>query len=474
MIVLKNNSRLKNIFFLIGRSLSLRVMILSTLWVIISLSSISAVSILFYRRSSEQSLERILFAQLYSLIATVTVSSEGNLKGNLGIDDIRYSDPTSGWYWEVVAISSNLQGRLTSPSLGSRKIFSPSDVDIPFDTNFFRSYRIKGINDQKLQVIESDVVLDNQNHVARFRLVGNIDEAHAQVQEFKRTLQIFLWSFGIGSVLINLVIILFSFQPLKLIRQALNDIREGKVHYMSTDLVSEVMPLAQEMNTLIHNDQRIIERFRTQVGNLAHSLKTPLSVIMNEADKMCGEQAILLREQTKIMQDQINHYLKRARIAAQRDSVVYHASVRKVVDRLVRVMKKLNPEKQFQFVMDVDDIIFSGEREDLEEVVGNLIENAAQWSRKKVLISCYLEKNIEEAEFFSILVEDDGFGLTEEQIDEAFKRGHRFDESKPGTGLGLAIVSDMVNEYGGSLFLSRSDLGGLYVRVLLPKKVTLL
>ncbi|WP_409361699.1 ATP-binding protein [Bartonella heixiaziensis] len=470
MRVLKNKGSLRGMISLIVRSLSLRVMILSTLWVVISLSLISAVSILFYRRSSEQNLERILSTQLYSLIATVTVTPDGNLKGSFGIDDIRYLDPTSGWYWEVVSVSPNLRGRLTSPSLGTGRIFSPSDVDIPFDNKFFRSYRIKGKNGQKLQVIESDVVLDNQNHVARFRLVGNIDEAHAQVQEFKRTLQIFLWSFGIGSVLINIAIMFFSFQPLRLIRQALNDIREGRVNYVNTDLVSEVMPLAQEMNALINNNQRIIERFRTQVGNLAHSLKTPLSVIVNEIDKMCGEQALLLKEQTQIMQDQINHYLQRARIAAQCDSVVYHTSVRTVIDRLVRVMEKLTPEKQFKFVMDVNDIVFSGEREDLEEIVGNLIENAAQWALTKVLISCRLEENVEEAECFSILVEDDGSGLTEEQIDEALKRGHRFDESKPGTGLGLAIVSDMVNEYGGSLLLSRSNLGGLYAKIVLPRK----
>lgn len=221
---------------------------------------------------------------------------------------------------------------------------------------------------------------------------------------------------------------------------------------MNTDLVSEVMPLAQEMNALIKNNQRIIERFRTQVGNLAHSLKTPLSVTINEVDKMCGEQAFVLREQTQIMQAQINHYLQRARIAAQCDSIVYQTSVRGVIDRLVRVMKKLNPEKQFQFIMNVDDVVFSGEKEDLEEIVGNLIENAAQWSRTKVLISCHLEENVKETESFSILVEDDGSGLTEDKIDEALKRGCRFDGSKPGTGLGLAIVSDMVKEYGGSLF----------------------
>ncbi|MDD9333557.1 MAG: histidine kinase, partial [Bartonella sp.] len=160
-------------------------------------------------------------------------------------------------------------------------------------------------------VIESDVILNNQNHVARFRLIGNIDEVYAQVKEFEQTLQIFLWSFGIGSVFINLTLIFFSLQPLRRIQQTLNDIRTGKTDYISTDLLSEVMPLAQEMNALIDNNQRIIERFRTQVGNLAHSLKTPLSVIINEVDNMTGETALLLREQTKIMHAQINHYLRR-------------------------------------------------------------------------------------------------------------------------------------------------------------------
>ncbi|MEL6093210.1 sensor histidine kinase [Bartonella schoenbuchensis] len=470
MTTLKNNSQFKKFFYFVGNSLSLRVMILSTLWVTISVSFISAISILFYQRSSEQSLYRILSAQLYSLIATVTVTPEGYLKGGLGFDDIRYSDSTSGWYWEVVAVSPDLHGRLVSPSLGTKKIFSPSDVDVPFDNQFFRSYRVKGDDGKNLQVIESDIVLDNQNRVARFRLVGNIDEAHAQVKEFKQTLQIFLWSFGIGSVLINIAVIFFSFQPLKRIRQTLNDIREGKADYVNTDLLSEVMPLAQEMNALINNNQRIIERFRMQVGNLAHSLKTPLSVIMNETDKMSGKQAILLREQAKIMQGQINHYLQRSRIAAQCNSIINHTSVRKVLDRLVRVMEKLNPDKHIQFIMDIDDIVFSGEREDLEEIVGNLVENAAQWSRTKILICCGLEEGVEEEAFFNIIIEDDGPGLTEEQIDKALKRGQRLDESKPGTGLGLAIVSDIVSEYGGSLSLSRSKLGGLYTKVLLPRR----
>lgn len=470
MPVLKYSSLLKRLFFFIVKSLSLRVMILSTVWVIISLSSIAAVSVLFYRRSSEQNLERVLRAHLYGLIATVTVSPDGDLRKSFAFNDIRYSDPTSGWYWEVTVVSPNVHGRLASPSLGSKKIFSPSDEDLPFDNKFFRSYRTKGDNNQELQVIESDVLLDDQNRIARFRCIGNMDETHEQVREFERTLWIFLWNFGIGSVLINIAIVIFSFRPLKRIRKTLNDIREGQADYVPTNLLSEITPLAQAMNIFIKSNRSIIERYRMQVGNLAHSLKTPLSVIMNEADKMHGEGAALLREQAEMMRSQINHHLRRARIVVQRDNIMCHTSVRGVFERLIRVMGKLNPDKQIQFTMDVDDIIFPGAREDLEEIIGNLVENAFQWACLKIVICCCSKKSVEETALFGIIIEDDGPGLTAEQVHEAFKRGWRLDESKPGTGLGLAIVSDMVNEYGGNLFVSRSELGGLCIEILLPQR----
>ena len=228
------------------------------------------------------------------------------------------------------------------------------------------------------------------------------------------------------------------------------------------------MPLANEMNALIDNNQRIVERFRVQVGNLAHSLKTPLSVIANEAEKGNTTQTKLIGEQAALMQAQINHYLQRARIAAQRDSVIYKTPVRAIIERLVRVMGKINPDKSLELQMNMSEIFFAGEKEDLEEMVGNLLENACKWAKHKITIQCDINETSSSTPVLLIGVDDDGIGLAADKREEAIKRGKRLDESKPGTGLGLSIVSDMVNDYGGSIQLSDSPLGGLSVKLSLP------
>lgn len=466
-------TKLDFVFQTISKSLGLRVSIFFTLWVIAALAFISVVSVIFYRQANEQYLERILTAHLYSLISAVNVSSDGKLQGTPDLGDIRYSDPSSGWYWEVVALSNNLKGRLTSSSLGGRKVVSPSEKAQPFDGKFFRSYPILGPDGQHLLVIESDIIVDNKNRVARFRVMGNIDETYAQLEKFKKTLLFYLSVFGVASILINLVIIYISLRPLKRIRHSLAEIRAGKANHLDTNLPLEVMPLAQEMNALIDNNQRIVERFRVQVGNLAHSLKTPLSVIVNEIDSSNGFRPILLKEQAEIMRSQIERYLQRARIAAQRDSVIYRTPVRPVLERLVRVMGKLNPEKQIELQMNEPDIVFIGEKEDLEEIVGNLLENSCKWARKRILLRCSLAKaDVLSANMihpmFELSVADDGSGLASNQRNDALKRGKRLDESKQGTGLGLSIVADLVGEYGGTICLSDSDLGGLCVILTLP------
>ena len=226
----------------------------------------------------------------------------------------------------------------------------------------------------------------------------------------------------------------------------------------------EIEPLANEMNALIDNNRRIVERSRTQVGNLAHSLKTPLSVIANEGRALSGKNGKVIGEQAQAMQTQIQHYLQRARVAAQRDSVVFRAPIEPIVERMLRVMRKLNPDKTFDLSGEYHGLIFAGEAEDFEELLGNLLENAGKWGHKKVQITIHRT-----SQNFEVNIGDDGPGLAENQMLEALKRGKRLDETTPGTGLGLAIVSDTVHEYGGKIHLSRSDLGGLNVKIELPR-----
>ena len=480
MKTVRGETGFKLLFKTVSKSLGLRVNIFLTLWIIAALAFISVVSLVFYRQSNNDYMERILTAHLYSLISAVSVSSDGKLQGNPELGDIRYSDPSSGWYWEVVALSGNLKGRLTSSSLGARKISSPSEKTEPFDPKFFRSYRTNGPDNQHLRVVESDIILDNKNRVARFRVMGNIDETRAGLDKFKTTLLLYLSLFGVASILINLVIIYISLRPLQRIQHSLADIRAGKANHLDTDLPLEVMPLVGEMNALIDNNQRIVERFRVQVGNLAHSLKTPLSVMGNEIDQLNEKNSALssssvklLKEQTGIMRAQIERYLQRARIAAQRDSVIYRTPLRPLLERLVRVMGKLYPSKEITLSMNEADIIFIGEKEDIEEMVGNILENACKWARKHVVLRCETANDkMREAgsvhPMFTLSVEDDGPGLPTNRRHEALERGKRLDESKPGTGLGLSIVAELVGEYDGNVELSVSKLGGLCVTLRLP------
>jgi signal transduction histidine kinase len=170
------------------------------------------------------------------------------------------------------------------------------------------------------------------------------------------------------------------------------------------------------------------------------------------------------------MQQQVEHYLQRARVAAQRDSVVYRTPVRPIIERLARVMGKLNPNMAISVSLPDEELVFAGEREDLEEMLGNLLENAMKWARSKVSISVKSLPEVEDQpDLLEIVIEDDGPGIPEDKAREALKRGRRLDESKPGTGLGLSIVTDLVNEYGGKLYLERADLGGLKVAIQLRK-----
>ena len=190
---------------------------------------------------------------------------------------------------------------------------------------------------------------------------------------------------------------------------------------------------------------------------------------MNEGRQIGGERGRLIGDQASAMQQQVEHYLQRARIAAQRDSVVYRTSVGPVIERLVRVVEKLNPNNRLQLILPPEEILFAGEREDFEEIAGNLLENATKWAASAVRVS--LAPVPGEERFLALVIEDDGPGIPEDKAREALKRGRRLDESKPGTGLGLSIVADLVAEYGGRLRLERSELGGLKAVVELKRAV---
>lgn len=440
------------------RSLAFRVIAFSTIWAVVALIVIYTVIATLYRQASERGFESLLSAHLFNLIGSVGVSEPGVLTGGPDLGDLRFSEPNSGWYWAVEPVSQGLSGGLRSLSM-TEALPSPSTTEVPFNASFQRNYRMEGIAGEEIEVLESEFVLDAKNRIARFRVMGNRSELESEIGIFDRRLFTYLSLFGFGMIAINAIAILLGLRPLGRVRAALALVREGTAQRLDGRFPAEIEPLANETNALIDNNRRIVERSRTQVGNLAHSLKTPLAVLLNEGRALGGAKGKLIADQAEAMQSQVEHYLQRARVAAQRDSVVYRTPVAPVLQRMVRVMGKLGPDTELSLILPAEDIVFGGEREDLEEIIGNLLENAMKWARGKVQVSA--SPVLQQPGLFHIAIEDDGPGIPEERAREALKRGRRLDETKPGTGLGLAIVADLVNEYGGKLMLERSLLGGL-------------
>jgi len=441
------------------RSLAFRVIGFSTIWAILTLIVIFTLITTLYRQASERGFDSLLSAHLFNLIGSVGVSESGQLTGAPDLGDLRFSEPNSGWYWSVEPASEGVHGDLHSSSM-TTTIPSPSVAEVPFNSSFQRSYTTDGIGDEQLEVFESEFVLDAKNRAARFRVMGNHTELEQEITTFQRRLLTYLSLFGVGMIAINAIAILLGLQPLRRVRNALAMVREGTAQRLDGQFPAEIEPLANETNALIENNKRIVERSRTQVGNLAHSLKTPLAVLINEGRALGGAKGQLIADQAASMQKQVDHYLQRARVAAQRDSVVYRTPVTPLVQRMVRVLQKLKPETRLTLALPAADIVFAGEREDLEELLGNLLDNALKWARSAVSVSVSPAAK-DAAGLFEIAIEDDGPGIPEDKARDALKRGRRLDETKPGTGLGLAIVADLVNEYGGVLALERSTMGGL-------------
>ena len=444
------------------RSLAFRVIAFSTGWAILALIVISTMISTLYRQASERGFESLLSAHLFNLIGSVGVNEEGMLTGSPNLGDLRFSQPNSGWYYSVEPVSGGVSDEIRSSSM-TRPIPPPPVTDVPFNSQFQRSYLIDGIAGEDLAVVESEFVLDAENRIARFRVMGNRTELEQEIASFETRLFTYLSVFGLGMITINALAILLGLRPLNRVSNALAMVREGQAQRLDGRFPAEIEPLANETNALIENNRRIVERSRTQVGNLAHSLKTPLAVLINEGRALGGSKGTLISDQAAAMREQIEHYLKRARVAAQRDSVVYRTPVRPLMERLVRVLEKLGRMK-ISLRLPAGEVVFAGEREDLEEIVGNLLENATKWANARIdveVVDMPAGGAADAPRRFAIIIEDDGPGIPEDKARDALERGRRLDETKPGTGLGLAIVAELVNEYGGNLRLEGSDLGGL-------------
>lgn len=448
-------------------SLGVRVILFSSLWAIAAIALLGWLLIGLYRSDSQNGFANLQEAQLFNLVGAVFVDENGALAGNPNLGNSRFLEPASGWYWRVLPMENVDGDALVSPSLAGADFSAPPLAELPLDRQYRRDFLTQGPGGEEIRVLESEIDLGD-GRIARFQVAGNQTEFEYTVRDFARRVGLMLLVFGLGVVVINAAILLFGLRPLDHARAALAAIRNGQATNLEGSFPSEIEPLVDEMNALIDNNRRIVERSRTQVGNLAHSLKTPLTVLTNEAAAKSGPSARVVEEQARAMDYQIQHYLKRARIAAQRESIIFRTEVKPVAEKLVSVMRKLNPDKRIEFNMQVQAAVFMGEKEDLEEILGNLMENATKWGRQTISLSVSDAGQTDGRRWLRLTVEDDGPGIAAGERETALKRGKRLDETVPGTGLGLAIVAETASAYGGRIELGESAAGGLRADIILP------
>ena len=447
-------------------SLTRRIALLLALWTVIAVAVTASIVIAVYARSVNRDFAAVLSAHLTTLVAGIAYRDGALVAPQaLTAGESRFAQPGSGWYWSVEPIGTDAPSRVASPSLGAAPIGVPADAP-PFEgLDYRRAYRVPGPRGFDLFAIESEIELEN-GRPFRFRVFGNQDESDARVREFAWTLLLALGALALGTVLAGIAVVRLGLRPLDRVRLALQDVREGRAERIVEDSPREIAPLVEEVNALVAGNRRIVERARTQVGNLAHGLKTPLAVILNESDRVGDPaRAATLREQAGHMRAQIESYLDRARIAAGAGGPLTATPVAPVIERVVAALRKLRSDRRFEWD-GAPDLVFEGERHDLEEVAGNLIENAAKWARRTVWVRVEPMGHNR----FTLTVKDDGPGLPEGTETQALGRGVRLDESVEGTGLGLSIVRDIVSEYGGAIELGRSEAGGLLATVTLPRR----
>jgi signal transduction histidine kinase len=374
--------------------------------------------------------------------------------------------PLSGWYWQVTRLNAPKPDTRLSRSLWDSTLPQLADRGVEATADGTRRSYVEGPEDQRLRLVERTVDLGEEGRYL-VSVAGDPQEIEEETRAFNQTLLITFVVLAAVLLLITMFQVRFGLAPLKRISESLAAIRAGRSERLQGRFPEEIAPLARETNALIEANREIVERARTHVGNLAHALKTPLSVIMNEAAHAEEPFAGKVRKQADIMRDQIARHLERARLAARLTVVGDVTEVGPVVTALARTMEKLHHDRGI--VIDIDapnPVRFRGERQDLEEMLGNLIDNGCKWARARVAVSAHAA-----GDRVLVTIDDDGPGLPADQRAAVFDRGTRLDESVPGSGLGLAIVRDIAELYHGAIALEDSPLGGLRAVLTLPAAV---
>ena len=413
----------------------------------------------------DEQLEYILTA----MIASAEIDPSGEVYFYRTLGDQRFLEPGSGLYWQISGVDYD---PWPSRSLWDRTLKLQGMIG---DSEHFDSeahfYNSDQFNGEPLRIAERTVILPGSETRWTFAVASATEQMDTQIG---RVRLILIWSFavlGLGLLVMALLQIRYGLSPLRRVRAAIQNLRTTGANRITEPLPLEVQPLVEELNALIEHSEKQAEEARRHAGNLAHALKTPLTVLTNAATARAPDLGDAVMRETRTMQRHVDHHLARARAVGRRAVGHARSNVRDSAEAVRRAVERLYPEGRLD-IAGSRTAAAALERQDLDELLGNLIENAAKYGGGSVFVTIDPDEDDapRDPEQCLIWVEDDGAGIPEAERTRIFDRGVRLDTDKPGTGLGLAIVRDVAEIYGGSVELRTSeDLGGLLVELRLPR-----
>jgi signal transduction histidine kinase len=449
------------------QSIAVRLAASALFWCLLILLVASAILSALYREATERAFDQRLLVYANDLAADLATPGDPERRELGSLGNPQFDIPLSGWYWQVGRPDALPRDIRASKSLFGGRVPSLTPLEENRRFGEIRKGYKRGPDDRWLRVIERDIDLGEDGRFI-VAVAGPADEIDKDVRRFTAALTITFALLGAALGATILFQIRFGLQPLLKLRGALAAIRRGEAERIPGAYPRDIAPLAQELNLLLDTNREILDRARTQVGNLAHALKTPLSVIINEVEHAPENLAVKIREQAAAMGEQINYHLDRARAAALAGTLGVITEVEPVIAGLARTFTKIYRNRDLAIdVTAPSGVRFRGERQDFEEMVGNLVDNACKWAAHRVAIDIGVIQEDGRSRL-RVAVEDDGPGLPEAAIHDMLKRGRRLDETKPGSGLGLSIVADLAALYRGSLRLEKAALGGLRATLDLP------
>src|SRR6266851_10178805 len=372
-------------------SLALRLFLYATAWTVVMLVATGIILSSIYRDAVERPFDLRLSVYLRTLVADVAAPEQSADRGTPTLGEPLFELPLSGWYWQITALDAGKPEIRSSRSLWDTGLPRLRDEDATTSPDGARHGYAIGPEEQRLRLVERTVDLGEDG---RYLIVvaGDPQEIDDAMRAFDRALLVTFGTLAAVLLVITMFQVRFGLAPLKRISEALAAIRAGTAERLEGRFPVEIAPLARETNALIDANREIVERARTHVGNLAHALKTPLSVVMNEAR---GDEplAVKVREQANVMRDQVQRHLERARIAARANVVGTVTEVSPVVIALARSMEKIHRDRGIAIDIETPrDTRFRGERPDLEEMVGNLVDNACKWAQSRVAVEVLAER----------------------------------------------------------------------------------